>query len=216
MQVNFGVLVSITLLSLPMISIITEQDSSVIANSSIVEAQKNALPQTAIKIVQAANRQIKIFTNSLFEIQYPSNWFLQDYSPDYKQGATPVVLILLNQPPRIGSGLAPVFLIKTDISIQKKSFAQALSEVGYSRMSGYHQILSQQKINLNSMQAVRTSIFMGGDFSNSIVTTIRYTDRETVTIISFYNPRNLDAEEAIINLHNSFRKPVSRKFQDQF
>ena len=216
MQVNFGVFISITLLSVAMIPIITEQDSSGIANSSIVEAQKNALPQATIKVVQAENRQIKTFANSLFKIQYPSNWFLQDSSSDYNQGTTPVVLILLNQPPRIGSGLAPVFLIKTQISIQKESFAQTLSKVGYSRMSGYHQILSQQKINLNSMQAVRTSIFMGEDFSNFIQTTIRYSDRETASIISFYNPRNVDAEEAIIKLHNSFRKPVFRKFQNEF
>jgi hypothetical protein len=135
----------------------------------------------------------------LYSVRYPSNWIID-------KSTTKNYLILWNRLPSTNRipGQAPLDLIKTDISVNRKvDFNRAVRDFG--RSGGKK--LSQQNIEINGIKAVQSFWSdLPFDFSNSISTIFQYGENEVVFITSYYDARNTSAKSNILQLHNSFRK----------
>ena len=162
------------------------------------------LPQPSLfshlgSISQAKATTVQSYNNaSLYEIWFPSDWVLEETIPEY--------LILRNRELSQWrhSGELPETVIQTNIYLTEVSFEDSIR---YQGREGSTKV-SQSKVEIDGMSAQR-SYFTGlsSDFSDVIITTIRYSPTETVMMASFYNASNSSAKDEIISLHNSFQKP---------
>jgi hypothetical protein len=156
-----------------------------------------------LSIVQA--QDFKNYTNShLYTIRYPSGWLIDKSSTkDY------VTLWNRLPPSRRELGQSPPLdLIKTELSVHRQAdFDQVVSDQPRIEKRSGVKVTLRQNIEVNAMQAIR--IFGSDvpfDFPNSIVTIFRYSENEVVFVSSYYDARNTEAREIILQLHNSFRK----------
>lgn len=152
----------------------------------------------------STTRRFEIFSNRKFSIRYPVNWIVYDQSRDY--------LILYNQrPPQRGGGVAPPFVIKTDVAFLPGGFENYASPKSHNsdiRRNPDIQIVRTQRLTINGRQAIREWINGGDAFSNSIITYIQYSNEETAIVISYYNsPNRKSAEPIIQEIHASFKIP---------
>ena len=162
------------------------------------------LPQPSLfshigSLSPAKTAAVQSYNNSsLYEIQFPSDWVLEETIPEY--------LIVRNQELSQQSiaKQSPKTLIQTNIYLTGASFEDSIH---YQGRAGSTKV-SQTSIEINGMPAQRSSFTnLSSDFNDLIITTIRYSPTETVMMASFYNSSNDSAKSDIIALHDSFQKP---------
>jgi hypothetical protein len=119
-----------------------------------------------------------------------------------KQESDP--LIIYNQePPRLGGGIAPPFMIKTDINV----IPGRINEISkLDPRASRKRTVKVQRITISGQPAIREWWDEGElSFPNGITTYIPTQGNETIALFSFYNPRNQAAESAILRLHNTMK-----------
>ncbi|HEY9876736.1 MAG TPA: PsbP-related protein [Candidatus Obscuribacterales bacterium] len=157
-------------------------------------------PNTGIQssVAQAVRRFQTYTSPKLFSIQYPSNWFVNATNRRY--------VIITNYKPQVGGGEAPANYMKTDITFMPGSLETAVSQSIASTRKNFDKILKRETITVAGREAVRIWITGSGfDFPDTIVTYVRYTNKETATMATFYTKSNSSAVDIIKRIHGSFR-----------
>lgn len=137
--------------------------------------------------------EVSQITTTHYSVSFPSHWIIYDRSE--------TSLILYNQTPGFGGGIAPTYMVKTDIAfvpVSLESMMQSSIEYG----DGGSQ--RQESLTINGFASVRTWTTDASDFSNSISTCLQIAPEETACISSFYNEENVFAEPAILEIHRTF------------
>lgn len=138
-----------------------------------------------------------------FSISYPNGWFIQ-HTTNPPNTTPRELLIITNQKlPQIGGDELPVYLIKTDIQINPGSFENQIKQTIQSLKDSGHKLLRTGKTVVGGKDAFR--IWISDPEGPSILTLVRYGNKETVSIISFYSTQNKSAIPIIQRLHGSFR-----------
>jgi len=142
-------------------------------------------------------------TTRRFSITYPPHWVVIDSSD--------TGLILMNQtPPTFGGGVAPPFMIKTDVAFVPLPLESVLpvTEVGVQASEFDQDLIAYQRVErrvVDGISSVQIWAESRGDFPNSITTYIAVNPTETAYVVSFYNAENSFAEAAIVPMQESFR-----------
>lgn len=131
-----------------------------------------------------------------FSIRYPSHWIVSNVDES--------TFILYNQqPPRLGGGEAPPYMIKTTAGFASGSFEELIAQQSRTSRRGMpERVIKQQQFRVNGKPALRVWTEIGDNFTHSIITYVRYDSRETAYIVSYYNDVNTDAEPIILQVHN--------------
>lgn len=134
-------------------------------------------------------------TTQRFSVSYPDHWMVTRRDGDF-------VIIYNQRPPEMGGGEAPPYMIKTDVSFQPTSLREALAD--YTRDP--ERVRKIEEVTVNGRLGVRIwEESEGWDFRNSLITYIPVSDREVAYVISFYSLENQYAEQAIIQMQNTFK-----------
>jgi hypothetical protein len=97
-------------------------------------------------------------------------------------------------------------IIKTDVSLQPGSFETVSQQVLSGPSADQTRVVKRGKALVGGREALRLWLSVRGfDFPNVIVTLIRYSDKETAAIASYYDYRNPSAVNLIETMHGSFR-----------
>jgi len=138
----------------------------------------------------AGSKSVKLsemFVAPRYTITYPDHWV--DYPSSYDRNS----LIIYNQEqPAIHTGVAPLYMIKTNINI---SLEEDL-EMG---------VIAEkiEQVIVDGRVGVRIWAETESDFPNVISTLIPISDWEVISISSFYSLENQYAESAILQVHDS-------------
>jgi hypothetical protein len=155
---------------------------------------------TAQNSVKGNRTQWQLFTKpDRYSIRYPSGWSVDD-------GET-VIMTNYQTPQR---GRLPAnqrkLIIKTDVSLQPGSFETVSQQVLSGPSADQTRVVRRGKALVGGREALRLWLSVRGfDFPNVIVTLIRYSDKETAAIASYYDYRNPSAVNLIETMHGSFR-----------
>lgn len=154
-------------------------------------------PAPAQPTVAQANTRFKTYTEpGFFSFQYPANWSLD------KTSSNPPYLILANSQAKGGGGKAPANTIKTDISLQPGRFDQM---PGSERSEVV--VTKTERLTINGRPALRRWVnSYGFAFPQVVVTYIRYSDRQTAVLASYYTASNPKAVPLIKQVHQSFKQ----------
>ncbi|MDW8200250.1 MAG: PsbP-related protein [Cyanobacteriota bacterium SKYGB_h_bin112] len=133
-----------------------------------------------------------------FSIQYPLDWTVDTSHQNY--------IIITNYQADGSRSLTPDQAIKTDISIDQKSLESIVQRSQGSHDESGSRVIRRGRINLGGRDGFRLwttdSLF---DFPDTITTYLRYTDTQTIVIVSFYTASNPTAVPLIQRIHGSFR-----------
>jgi hypothetical protein len=149
---------------------------------------------TAATAPQRLSPKERTVNTSQFSLHYPDHWIISSASDDY-------IIIYNQEPPQIGGGVAPLYMIKTDVSIRSGAF----ENFPYPSRGGIQKTVRVQNLTLDGQEALRIWYENDGDFQNTIVTYIRLNSFETASIASYYSTENQAAEAAIEGVHDSFK-----------
>lgn len=146
-------------------------------------------------IAQTTTR-FKTYTEpGLFSFQYPANWGLD------KTSSTPPYLILGTKEPHNGGSKAAKNSIKTDISLQPGRYDQL---PGSERSEVV--VTKTERLTINGQPALRQWLnSYGFAYPQVIVTYIRFSDRQTAVLSSYYTASNPKAVPLIKQIHQSFK-----------
>jgi hypothetical protein len=134
-----------------------------------------------------------------FSVQYPEGWKIELLPDDY--------VILVNYRPTTGGGAAPTEAIKTDIVLLTETYEQAVKNIFESIEMLDETLLKQEELIIGGQEALR--VWTTGspfDFPDIMITVIRYSDDQTISMASYYTAKNQEAVGQIISVHNSLRK----------
>lgn len=153
-------------------------------------------------IAQSAKRESIVFrtketvTSQRFSVDYPDHWIVTQNDNNY-------VIIYNQRPPDVTTTVeTSPYLIKTDVSIQPHSLREAILGIG----NEPEDIQQIELVEINGQPGLRVwEESEGWDFPNSLITYIPISDREVAYIVSFYSPENQAAEDAIIQMQNTFK-----------
>jgi hypothetical protein len=153
-----------------------------------------ASPLWAVEQNVAASVKATVITRR-FSIDYPDHWIVTSNRNDS--------VIIYNQPPsRIGGDVAPPYMIKTDISVQPGSLREALRP--YENEPG--RVRRIEEVTINGRPGIRIwEESEGWAFRNAIATYIPISRSEVAHITSFYSRENRAAEQAIVQMQNTFK-----------
>lgn len=88
------------------------------------------------------------------------------------------------------------------IALQPHSLREAILAIG----NEPENIQRIELVEINGQPGLRVwEESEGWDFPNSLITYVPIGDREIACVVSFYNPENQTAEDAIIQMHNTLR-----------
>jgi PsbP-like protein len=149
---------------------------------------------TSDTVSQRLSTKERAVNTSQFSLHYPDHWIISSVSGDY-------IIIYNQEPPQIGGGEAPLYMIKTDASISPESF----ENFPYPSRGGTQKTIRVQNLTIDGQEALRIWYENDGDFQNTIVTYIRLNNFETASIASYYSVENQAAEAAIEAVHDSFK-----------
>ncbi len=158
-------------------------------------------PIIGIKASSAQTQtQFVTFTQpNFFSIQHPSGWSVDKTASNY-------VMIWSRQPSSSGGGKAPTDLIKTDISLTDGSLETVVKREIASSQSNNSRVKRRRNLTINGRNAVRIDLTGGGfAFPDTVLTLIRYNNKRTVLIASYYTASNSTASATIERVHGSFR-----------
>jgi hypothetical protein len=150
----------------------------------------------------SAQTQSKFVTyteRNFFSIQHPSGWAIDKSASNY-------TTIWSRKPTEPGGGKAPANLIKTDITVPEGSLETVVKRDIASSSSYNATVKRRRNLTINGRNAVRVHLTGGGfDFPDTIVTFVRYNNKQTVVISSYYTASNSSAAGTIERIHESFR-----------
>ncbi|MBD2021899.1 hypothetical protein H6F43_17090 [Leptolyngbya sp. FACHB-36] len=150
-----------------------------------------------LTIAQSTTR-FKTQTEKGFSFQYPANWRLE------KNSSEPPYFILTSYRSQINNRTGFASAIKTDISLQPGSMEQVMS----GDRGETSRRVRTERLTIGGRQAVRRWIKESGfDFPDVVVTYIRYSDRQTAVLASYYTASNSNAVPLIRQIHQSFKGP---------
>lgn len=166
---------------------------------------KTIEPSAAQAGRRAANLKFKTFViPNEFSISYPAGWFI---SHSTNSDAIPRELVVITslKPPKTGSHAFPENLIKTDIQINPGSFEENLDNITFSSLGadGNSKITGKGRTVIGGQEAYR--VWISDPEAKAINTIVRYTQDETVSIISFYTDKNPAAIPLVQRIQGSFR-----------
>jgi hypothetical protein len=150
----------------------------------------------------SAQTQPKFVTyteRNFFSIQHPSGWAIDKSASNY-------TTIWSRKPTGAGGGKAPANLIKTDITVPDGSLETVVKR-DIASSSSYNATVKQRRnLTINGRNAVRVHLTGGGfDFPDSMLTFVRYNNKQTVVISSYYTASNSSSAGTIERVHGSFR-----------
>lgn len=150
----------------------------------------------------SAQTQSKFVTyteRNFFSIQHPSGWAID-------KSATNYTTIWSRKPTGAGGGKAPANLIKTDITFPEGSLETVVKRDIASSQSYNATVKQRRNLTINGRNAVRVHLTGGGfDFPDSMLTFVRYNNKQTVVISSYYTASNSSSAGTIERIHGSFR-----------
>lgn len=137
-----------------------------------------------------------------FSLQVPPGWFIERSS---NPGLEPREgVILMSQPPTPGGGGDfPQQLIKTDVAIYSGSFETIVRRTRGDAQSNQSRIDRRGKTRVGGRDAFREWGVTEG--THYMITLIRFTNTETLYLISFYDQKNSAAVPIIQRIHGSVR-----------
>lgn len=157
---------------------------------------KNNTAQNSVK----GNSRLQTYVKpDRYSIRYPVGWTVDE-------GET--VIMSNYRVPQKGSIPASQrrLTIKTDISLQPGSLETVYQQLMTSPTADRSQVIKEGKALVGGRDAIRMWISVRGfDYPNAITTLIRYSDKETAAIVSYYDYRNPNAVNQIQTVHGSFR-----------
>ncbi len=137
---------------------------------------------------------------SLYSIEYPEDWFVQDVPGGY-------VMIWNQRPPEVGGGRFPAGMVKTDVQISPLPFEEAVqAALNAEDDLEMGTITRKGKLTVGGREAYRIWTVEGASNSDSITTLVRYSATETAVVISFFTSGETWAIPTIKDIHWSFRR----------
>lgn len=139
-----------------------------------------------------------------YSIRYPIDWSVDEGT----MRANETVILSNYRVPQKGSLPASQrrLIIKTDISLIPGSLETVYQQSITGPSADQTQVIKKSKAFVGGRDAIRMWISVRGfDFPNAITTLIRYSDKETAAIVSYYDYRNPTAVNQIQTVHGSFR-----------
>ncbi|MBE9151305.1 MULTISPECIES: PsbP-related protein [unclassified Coleofasciculus] len=136
---------------------------------------------------------------NFFSVAHPSGWAVERVNENY-------ITLWSRRPSEPGGGQAPPNLIKTDITIVNGSLETAVEGAIATSKEGDSTLTRRGNLKIGGRDAVR--IWLTGssfDFPDTILSFVRYTDNQTISITSYYTASNPTAVDTIQRIHWSFR-----------
>ncbi|GAB4189119.1 MAG: hypothetical protein Fur006_30100 [Coleofasciculaceae cyanobacterium] len=148
---------------------------------------------------QAQTKFVTYTERNFFSIQHPSGWSIDKSASNY-------ITIWSRRPSGSGGGTAPPDLIKTDITLAEGSLDTVVKREIESSQENNSTVKQRRNLTINGRNAVRVHLTGGGfAFPDTILSFIRYNNKQTVVITSYYTASNSRASATIERIHGSFR-----------
>lgn len=149
-----------------------------------------------------AQTQTKFVTYTqpnFFSIQHPSGWKVDKSASNY-------ITLWSRRLSSPSGGSAPPDLIKTDITLADGSLETVVKREMASSQEHNSTVKRRRNLTINGRNAVRVHLTGGGfDFPDTVLSFIRYNNKQTVVIASYYTASNSKASSTIERVHGSFR-----------
>lgn len=162
---------------------------------------KNNTAQNSVK----SNARLQTYVKpDRYSIRYPADWTVDEGV----KRANETVILSNYRAPQKGSISANQrrLIIKTDISLLPGSLETVHQQLMNSPTADRSQVIKEGKALVGGRDAIRMWIAVRGfDFPNAITTLVRYSNKETAAIVSYYDYRNPTAVNQIQTIHGSFR-----------
>jgi hypothetical protein len=158
-------------------------------------------PMTSIDSgsAQAQTKFVTYTERNFFSIQHPSGWSIDKSASNY-------ITIWSRRPSGSGGGTASPDLIKTDITLADGSLDTVVKRVIASSQENNSTVKRRRNLTINGRNTVRVHLTGGGfAFPDTILSFIRYNNKHTVVIASYYTASNSRASATIERVHGSFR-----------
>jgi hypothetical protein len=142
------------------------------------------------------------YTTDFFSLDLPVGWTAQTSGPEY--------YIFWNDPPvEAGGGIAPVHVIKTDITPIDGDF-ETIVEQNYFLENEGEEIVTYRQVQINGRDAVQFHTQGGGwDFPDTFVTIVRYSDQQSLLMASYFTNSQASSLPTIERLHQSLTVKIS-------
>lgn len=142
------------------------------------------------------------YSTDFFSLDLPVGWTVQTSGPEY--------YIFWNDPPtEAGGGIAPVHVIKTDITPIDGDF-ETIVEQNYFLGNEGEEVISYQQVQINGRDAVQFHTQGGGwDFPDTFVTIVRYSDEKSILMASYFTNSHDSSLPTIEKLHQSLTVQTS-------
>lgn len=136
---------------------------------------------------------------NFFSIQHPPDWVVDKTASNY-------IMFWSRQPSGHGGGKAPTDLIKTDITLMDGSLASAVKQQIAWSQENHSTVKRRRNLTIGGRNAVRLHLTGGGfDFPDTMLSLVRYNEKQTVAIASYYTASNARSASTIEQVHSSFR-----------
>lgn len=148
---------------------------------------------------QTSTKFVTFTQPNFFSIQHPSGWAVDKSASNY-------TTIWSRKPSDPGGGTAPPDLIKTDITLADGSLETVVKREIASSQENNSTVKRRRNLTINGRNAVRVHLTGGGfAFPDTMLSFIRYNNKQTVVIATYYTASNSRASDTIERIHGSFR-----------
>jgi hypothetical protein len=148
---------------------------------------------------QAQTKFVTYTERNFFSIQHLSGWSVDKSASNY-------ITIWSRRPSSPGGGTAPPDLIKTDITLTDGSLETVVKREIALSQDNNSTVKRRRNLTINGRNAVRIHLTGGGfAFPDTVLSLIRYNNKQTAVIASYYTASNSSASATIERLHGSFR-----------
>jgi hypothetical protein len=134
--------------------------------------------------------------SDFFTLELPVGWTAQKLDPTY--------YMFWNDPPDgPGGGVAPVHVIKTDVTLVYGDFDTIVEQNDFLEDEG-EEIVSYRQVQIDGRDAVQFHTQGGGwDFPDTFVTIVRYSDEQSILMASYFTDSHASSLPTIERLHQS-------------